>query len=179
MIYTLGYEALTPRRVGSICTALDAVLLDCRFKPVSRIPGFGARQLEALMTLAPGEAGKLDNPDQPRYLRMGHLLGGRGHVTPAGIKALKRFAQDEANCVLLCKEEHPIDCHRHRDITGPHYPGALHIWRDRLFFSSDLSRVERGELTMEQLPSGTWADWLQVLRAIPASAPAAVKAVKL
>ena len=107
MIYTLGYQALAPTRVPQIVLALDAVLLDCRFNPMSRMPGFGARQLEALTTPAPADL----DPDQPRYVRMGNLLGGRGHTTRAGITALQPYAEDEAHCVLLCKEEHPVDCH--------------------------------------------------------------------
>ncbi len=159
MIYTLGYQNLAPARVREIVLALDAVLLDCRFKPISRIPGFGARQLEALMQPQKGEP----KSNQPRYMRMGHLLGGRGHVTAGGIETLQPFDQDVANCVLLCLEEHPIDCHRHGDITGPQFPAALHIWRDRLFFSRDLSRVQAGEIDFPELASGSWNDWLEIL----------------
>lgn len=163
MIYTLGYQFLTPERVREIVFALDAVLLDCRFKPVSRIPGFGGRQLESLMRPRTGDPGEDDG--QARYLRMGEQLGGRGHTTRSGLKSLKPFADELANCVLLCKEEHPIDCHRHRDITGPHYPEAMHIYGDRLFYSRELSRVQEGEISFPDLRSGSWNDWMNALTA--------------
>lgn len=158
MIYTLGYQCLTPERLREIVLALDAVLLDCRAKPVSRIPGFGGRQLEALMRPHPGEA--------KRYLPMGDMLGGFGQVTEGGIASLQLYDDDLANCVLLCREEHPIDCHRHHAITGPHYPQAMHIYRDRLFFSRDLLRVQAGEIDFPDLASGSWADWLEILAKI-------------
>ena len=163
MIYTLGYQAFAPTRVREIVLALDAVLLDCRFNPMSRMPGFGARQLEALMTPAPADL----DPDQPRYVRMGDLLGGRGHTTRAGVTALQPYAEDEAHCVLLCNEEHPVDCHRHSAITGPHFPQALHIYRNRLFYSSELDRVQQGEIGFVELFSGSWEEWLNVLRSNP------------
>lgn len=80
MIYTLGYQALDPAGVRENVLALDAVLFDCRLKPMSRIPGFCRRQLEALMQAQPCE----DDPHRVRYVRMGHMLGGRGHNTDAG-----------------------------------------------------------------------------------------------
>lgn len=98
MTYTLGYQAIALARVREIVLALDAVLLDCRYKPVSRIPGFG---------------------------------------------------------------------HRHTSITGPCFPGALHIYRDHLFFSSELSRVNAGEIGFDALMSVSWDDWLDVLRKHP------------
>lgn len=161
VIYTLGYQALAPARVREIVLALDAVLLDCRFKPVSRIPGFGHRQLEKLMSGDNGEGGE---DRESRYVRMGDMLGGHGHTTQSGLQALQPYADDRANCVLLCMEEHPADCHRHTLITGPHFPGALHIYRDRLFYAHELSRVEDGEIGYDELLSGSWDDWLKVLR---------------
>jgi hypothetical protein len=35
-------------------------------------------------------------------------------------------------------EEAPGDCHRHRDICGPHIPDAIHIFRDELVTSRAL-----------------------------------------
>jgi hypothetical protein len=159
MIYTLGYQGLAPARVREIVLALDAVLLDCRFKPVSRLPGFGHRQLEKLMSSEDGEN------RESRYVRMGDMLGGHGHTTKSGLQALQPYADDRAHCVLLCMEEHPADCHRHTSITGPHFPDALHIYRDRMFFSRELSRVGAGEIGFDELLSGSWDEWLAVLSA--------------
>jgi hypothetical protein len=94
-------------------------------------------------------------------------LCGHAHTTKSGIQALQHYADDQANCVLLCMEEHPADCHRPTSITGPHFPGALHIYRDRLFFSSELSRVDAGEIGFDALMSVSWDDWLDVLRNHP------------
>lgn len=181
VIYTLGYQALTPARVCEIVLVLDAVLLDCRFKPVSRIPGFGHRQLGKLMLPAPGGIGS-DNEHQTqhhsRYVRMGDMLSGHGHTTASGIRALQPCADDQAACVLLCMEEHPADCHRHRDITGPHFRQAMHIYRDRLFTSAELSGIEAGQLPIEQLRSGDWDYWLELLVDPTAKPPVAKKKLK-
>jgi uncharacterized protein (DUF488 family) len=117
MIYTIGYQALTPGRLLGIVTHLDAILIDVRERPISRKPGFGFRQLEALF-----------NTDCTKYVTAGHYLGGRGNVSKAGIERLRKFDSfDAPNCVLMCMEHHPADCHRHRNITGPHFKRAEHL----------------------------------------------------
>jgi hypothetical protein len=64
MIYTIGYQRLPLERLREIAEKLDAILIYCRFKPVSRKPGFGRRQLETLLGT--------------KYEWRGNELGGRG-----------------------------------------------------------------------------------------------------
>ena len=124
MIYTLGYSHLTPVRLSEIVCGLEARLIDCRFKSVSRRADFGGRQLAILLG--------------SRYEQHGNHLGGFGHVTPGGIEFL-RSAQ--GNLILLCMEEPPGDCHRHHSICAPHFPAALHIYQDELIAAGELQRA--------------------------------------
>jgi hypothetical protein len=123
MIYTLGYARLKPRRLAEIATGLHATVIDCRSIPISRIPGFGKRQLVDLLGA--------------RYEHRGDRLGGRGATTPAGIAELGRDAQ-RRTLLLMCMEEAPGDCHRHITICAPHFPEAIHIFRDELLLAADL-----------------------------------------
>jgi hypothetical protein len=120
-IYTIGYARLKPRRLAEIATGLNATVIDCRVKPVSRIAGFGGRQLAEFLGA--------------RYEQRGDRLGGRGATTPAGIAELRA---ERRNVILLCMEEAPGDCHRHVTICGPHFPDAIHIFRDELLTAAGL-----------------------------------------
>jgi hypothetical protein len=37
-------------------------------------------------------------------------------------------------------EEAPGDCHRHHAICGPHFPAAVHIFRDEQFTAKNAAR---------------------------------------
>jgi uncharacterized protein (DUF488 family) len=129
MIYTIGYNNLTPTRLLQIVEGLSALLVDCRHKPVSRRAGFGGNQLKQSF------AGD--------YFQAGHMLGGRDNVTVKGIEWLR--GMDTANLMpilLLCMEEAPGECHRHTDICKPHFPRAVHIYQDQLIRVSDLIHAE-------------------------------------
>ena len=70
MIFSVGYGAMTGNlELVMLAARLRAPVWDCRTNPVSRKPGFGARQLEA--ALPPGQ-----------YQRMGHVLGGKRPGVP-------------------------------------------------------------------------------------------------
>ena len=134
MIYTIGYQALTPDKLKAICTHLDAGLIDCRASPRSRVKGFGGRQLEALFG--------------PWYVSLGHCLGGRGQTTPDGIESIAYFEGESAaaktgprNCMLMCMETAPWECHRHHDIVQPHFPKALHVYMNGLYSPADVERM--------------------------------------
>jgi uncharacterized protein (DUF488 family) len=130
MIFTIGYQRLAPSRLAGIVEALGAVVVDVRHKPHSARPEFSGRAL----------AERFGNQYQQRGLE----LGGRGNVTAAGIERLQRDSADRA-VILMCMEEAPADCHRHTAITGPHFPGAVHIFRNELFTSAALQvAIERG-----------------------------------
>jgi hypothetical protein len=123
MIYTIGYQRLTSRRLEKIVGDLDAVLVDCRYRPFSQRPEFGGDRLAEQFGA--------------RYQRRGHELGGHGHTTAAGIDRLSLDA-GRGTLVLLCMEEAPSDCHRHHDICGRHFPDAVHLFRDQRFTAKAL-----------------------------------------
>jgi hypothetical protein len=109
LIYTIGYQRLTSLRLEAIIGDLDAILLDCRYRPFSQRPEFGGDRLAERFGA--------------RYHRRGHELGGRGHTTPEGIEGLHHDAEN-STLLLLCMEEAPGDCHRHHAICGPRFPRA-------------------------------------------------------
>lgn len=125
-IYTIGYQALRPVRLFEIAKQLGATVIDCRYKPYSRVPGFDKPMLESLL--------------KTRYECHGHHLGGFGHVTAEGIAFIRNSRR---NLLLLCAEEAPGDCHRHTDICAPHFPHAIHVYRDELILTSALERALR------------------------------------
>jgi uncharacterized protein (DUF488 family) len=134
VIYTIGYQRLTPERLEEIVRGLDATLLDCRFVPMSRKPGFSGKALRARL----GE----------RYVAAGEDLGGRGHTTDEGIRMLREGSRDR-NVMLLCMEEAPGECHRHFTICGPHFPAAVHIYQDELITAAELERATQEDTDYE------------------------------
>lgn len=137
MIYTIGYQGLTPEFLRRLVEELDATLIDCRSSTRSRIPGFGGRQLAALL---PG-----------RYEDRGKDLGGRGPINPQAIEELRErfYAQDKPDCVLMCMEANVADCHRHHAIAAPHFPEALHIDRQlRLFTAAQVQQSMEEDITV-------------------------------
>ena len=141
MIYTIGYQALTPEQLLATVQLLGAKLIDCRENPRSRKKGFGSLQLGRLLA-------------DVDFVWGGNVLGGRGNVTPAGIKGLRKYYQDEGpHCILMCMEDHPEDCHRHIDITGPHFPLALHIMNGYIFRSGDLQQALDGDISYAEIMS--------------------------
>jgi uncharacterized protein (DUF488 family) len=124
MIYTIGYQRLSPQRLLHIAEKLKATVVDCRTIPVSRKKGFGKNQLAELL-----KSRYVHRPD----------LGGRGSLTKGGIAWLKAYP---GVALLMCMEHEPGNCHRHWDICGPHFPEAIHIFEDELFTAKELSRAE-------------------------------------
>jgi hypothetical protein len=123
LIYTIGYQRLTSRRLEKIVGDLDAILVDCRYRPFSQRPEFSGDRLAEQFGA--------------RYQQRGHELGGHGHTTVDGIDRL-RLDAERATLLLLCMEEAPGDCHRHHAICGPHFPAAVHIFRDEQFTAKTL-----------------------------------------
>lgn len=130
MIYTIGYDHM--KGTSELLRAIDSLsierVIDCRSVPTSRHAGFGGRQLHRLLF--------------HRYEARGHELGGRGAgPTKAGLDYLATLP-DSPNVLLLCKEESPAACHRHRDIAIPLYRkhglDCTHIFRDELIRASEL-----------------------------------------
>ena len=123
MIYTIGYQRLSLDRLDAILKALNAQLIDCRNKPVSRIRGY--------------HSGQLERRYGPRYERRGHELGGRDNTTSAGIDNLRTTAKKH-NVLLMCMEHAPGDCHRHFSICIPHFPEAIHLFEDDMITAGEL-----------------------------------------
>lgn len=103
MIYTIGYARMLPAQLRDIATGMGATVIDVRGRPVSRRPGFGRRQLEALL------------PDA--YAWWGDLLGGVHHLAnaealwPGGLARLLDAGFERP--LLLCQCDAPGKCHRH------------------------------------------------------------------
>jgi uncharacterized protein (DUF488 family) len=125
MIYTIGYARLTPERLQALVERFDCLLIDVRGAPFSRKPGFSGKALRQCF----GE----------RYLFAGDRgLGNKNghHVTEDGIALLRPFDDNKKrHAMLMCLEEEPWHCHRHSQICGPHFPAAMHIVGDDLFFA--------------------------------------------
>lgn len=141
MIFTIGYQAMKPARLVAIARHLDCTVIDCRCSLRSRIAGFGGRQLTELF-----------EREGVTYAQHGDKLGGRGQTTAAGIDLLRTLFYDgntgpapKPNCLLLCLEDGPWDCHRHEAIVRPHFPDALHIFSELFYTPADIERamVER------------------------------------
>jgi hypothetical protein len=107
VIYTVGYGAMRPRDLAALAEGLDATVIDIRGRPSSRRPGFGGRQLAALL----GE----------RYQWRGDKLGGVNHLSRARSlwpAACRRLVEDmrarALRPLLLCQCHEPGGCHRHQ-----------------------------------------------------------------
>ena len=130
-IYSCGYERLRPEELVAIMDKLQIdLLVDVRSVPNSRRPGFGGKQLAALLGY--------------RYRWEGQHLGGRGDgPTEDGYYwLLTRPAP--MRLLLLCKEEAPGDCHRHRAIAVELLrrggPDVLHVYQNHIIEASELQR---------------------------------------
>jgi hypothetical protein len=123
MIYTIGYECLSPIEFVRIVRKMHAVVIDGRFIRGRAKRGFGVLQLEAALG------------DQ--YEWHGNILGGFNNITRTGVTML-RNRQEHETLLLVCMEEAPGECHRHNGICHPHFPEAVHIFRDELILARDL-----------------------------------------
>jgi len=120
MIYTIGYQFLTPEKLFAIAEKLDAVVIDVRSQPSGRVKkGFSKHDLEFNYGAY--------------YKWWGNYLGGRMNITKEGLSKLDQFDNVENHCILMCQEHDPSDCHRHHDICAPYFRKALHIFEDDLY----------------------------------------------
>ena len=124
MIYTIGYARLRPPDLLAAVAALDATVLDCRSVPSSRRPGFSRGALGALLG--------------PRY-EWHPELGGRQAEVPAA--ALDALAARPGTSLLLCLEEAPGDCHRHRMIATRLAVPVTHLYQHELIDARELQRA--------------------------------------
>ncbi len=127
MIYTIGYQHITPTELARIMKLVGATkLIDCRYRPQSRIQGFNRNQL----------ADKFGD----QYITAGERLGGMGHTSAAGLAWLAGL--EKQNPMIMCLEAAPGDCHRHSAIAVPlfkkHKVDCTHIYEDTLVMASEL-----------------------------------------
>jgi len=132
-ILSVGYARLPPRRFTRIVSFVDYII-DTRSKPVSRKPGWS--QLD------------LSRKFGAKYRWEGTLLGGLGKgVHASGLANLRALSDQGKRLLLICLEEAPGDCHRHRMIARRLLPDreVLHIYRDEVVTASELERSIRDE----------------------------------
>lgn len=130
-LYTIGYQALAPERLRAIAHGLDAIVIDCRLYPVSRINGYHKSHLQAL----------LGARYEARGQQLGGIRHGTSHTSAAGIAGIRADLAAGRNLILMCMEHAPGDCHRHQLIAAPHFPDALHIYEDELIRADELQRA--------------------------------------
>lgn len=74
MIYTTGYYGHQPEALKALAAALDATVVDIRFMPASRVPGWRKQALQKLL----GEWKKLSEYNltqvQEAYTALGQLV---------------------------------------------------------------------------------------------------------
>ena len=125
MIYTIGYQFLSPERLKEISRKLKAVVIDVRSNPRGRVKfGFSKSDLESLLG--------------SQYEWLGGLLGGRAMIAKAGLAYLDKFDNVDTHCILMCQEHDPSECHRHWDICSVHFRKAVHIFEDELYSVSSI-----------------------------------------
>jgi hypothetical protein len=119
MIYTIGYATLTQSKLLAIAELLDATVIDVRSIPRSRKAGFSKGALQALL-------GK----------RYEHIpsLGGKPYKPPK--RALTALKERQDNVILMCMEDNPIECHRHK--LSLEFEQAYHIFESKLFLATDV-----------------------------------------
>jgi hypothetical protein len=131
MLFSIGYQAITVDYLDHVAARLDAVILDVRGRPISRKKGWGGKQLA-------------EHFGPSRYAWRGAELGNRGKytTTPAGLASLAEFdGEDAPDGILLCQCDAPGGCHRHLLIASKLPFDTLHIWRQEVVRSSELSRM--------------------------------------
>jgi len=150
ILYTIGYEKLTRKRLKDIMTGLSVTkLIDCRTTPSRRAKSFSRAALAA------------DFKDL--YLWKGDILGAHQNgLNREGIKWLSNFITDERQSpMLIGKAEAPGACHRHFKIAMPLFRhngiDARHICDNEVVRASELQRAidDNDEYEYESLfPSG-------------------------
>jgi predicted HicB family RNase H-like nuclease len=119
MIYTIGYATLTQSKLLAIAELLDATVIDVRSIPRSRKAGFSKTALKELL----GE--------QYEHIPS---LGGKPYKPPK--RALTALKERQDNVILMCVENNPIECHRHK--LALEFEQAYHIFESKLFLATDV-----------------------------------------
>jgi len=106
VIYTIGYQGLTPARfIGLLKEHSVNLLLDVRSRPYSRMKGFSKNAVAA--SLREADIG---------YRWAGDRLGGFSGISEPAIAGLAETAERNTVC-LMCMEVDPDKCHRKTEIA--------------------------------------------------------------
>jgi len=106
-IYTIGYTGRTPEQILGILNEHDAILLDIRYNPRSRVPHWNkgplSRTLGDRYRHVP-ELGNINYKGTVEQIQINDL--------PAGIEIVRQFHTHNRNVVLMCVCADVSTCHR-------------------------------------------------------------------
>jgi hypothetical protein len=133
-IYTWGYTGNSPADLQQYLQATGACLLDIRFRPWSRVPGW---QPKALIALAgPGNYRGVKALGNVNYNTDGPIL----LLAPAAALPVVRDLLGQRSVLLLCGCVSYLECHRSdaarylaAELAAPvvHLPGAFKHWEQK------------------------------------------------
>lgn len=169
-IYTAGYAKLQPSDLLKLATVLDVTVCDIRGVRATRKPGYGAKQLPALLgdryawwgdaepapNGGPGQA-DLEREEAAAARLSPWGLAGRNHGGdparwPERFDALLAAVERP---LLLCACEMPGDCHRHQIVT------ASGIGQE-----PGLGRIDPARLRVVHIIEGETIDAAELARAL-------------
>ena len=147
MIYSIGYQKITVEQLKEIMKQKDiGLLVDVRSVPYSRNPlkyEFNKNRLIASLGISTKHACH-------RYTWMGDRCGGKqGPVKAECIRKLLVLNNPpgEHNLLLMCMENHPLDCHRYYDISkrllDPGRIDVIHLFDGQEVKTSELMEAQR------------------------------------
>lgn len=148
-IWTWGYQGATTADLLELCRKLRiTAVVDCRRKPMSRVPGFGGNQLKTLF-----DEGQPGRPTV--YVQRGDVLGGTPAsmqtadglpppVAPGELARLRVEAERGGRMLLICQEHAPGECHRHHTVALPLARAGVtvrHVFEGELIDPIELQRA--------------------------------------
>jgi hypothetical protein len=127
-VYTIGYQHLLQSYLVELARELRAIVWDVRRAPSSRKPGWSRAALEQAMP-------------NGKYAWKGDLLGGDRKTYDDEVAQVGKWPTP---VLLLCLEEAPADCHRHKIANALEtlldVDIVRHIYRDEVVSGEELRR---------------------------------------
>jgi hypothetical protein len=141
-LYTLGYQGIRPEIFTNIALALSWKVLDIRFSPRSRNPGYSKKRLS--------EALGFQYTHLPALGNVNYKSGGPIEIPDldTGLARLRRHLHFMP-CLLLCVCKNYDTCHRKTVIEAYHAKTGIQ--------SISVDRLVRGEITFDE-----WAEALEI-----------------
>jgi uncharacterized protein (DUF488 family) len=150
MIYTIGYQRITPDYLANLMDSLRVdALIDVRSVPQSRKKGFSRKALASRFGA--------------RYEWRGDTLGGRGDGPT--LRGITDLANEKRNVMLMCMEHLPGECHRYHAIAVPLKVRGVDIWHvldDEVIETSEVMRAIASEASGQSCTylCASLPDWL-------------------